>query len=247
VGFHSGENLSACLFDGLRTWVNPDLGGERGLVGIIHSRKVADLPLAGLRIEPLGIAALALGERRRYVYLDKIPADTADEVAGVSVGRHGGRHDANTLLFELAREKAESPHVLVALGPGEAGLGKEPPDHLAVELLDLEAFASERVGNPLRQAALPRCRKARQPNDDRLHLFTAESKAVPHPLVEPEEDDLGHELEYADGQREYQPAGDDEHDKRRGDGAHDAPGNRLGDRAGMCLSVHAIVSRLRPG
>src|SRR5262249_31117815 len=125
-----------------------------------------------------------------HVHLDEIPTDASDEVTGVREGRHRGSDDANTLLLELAGEEAEPPDVLVTLGPGEAGLGEEAADHLSVELLDLEAFVPERVSDPLGQAALPRRRQARQPNDHRLHLFTPESKAVPYPLVEPEEDDL---------------------------------------------------------
>ncbi len=114
------------------------------LVGIADTGKLLDFATPGLRIQPFHVAALADLDRRTDIHLDEVAAHPANEIPRLLVGRHKARHHEHPMLLQFAGEEPDASHVRIPFGTGEAGIGKERANAVAIQMFHLESLGAER-------------------------------------------------------------------------------------------------------
>ena len=166
------------------------LRAARALVGRPDAGEAGQVAGAGPGVEALGVAALALLDRRVDVDLEERQARGAVQAprAG-AIGRHGGderddRHDAR--VGEQPREVGDAPDVLGAVGLGEAQVARQAVAQVvAVEEVGGPPVVDEPPLERDRDRRLARGREAGQPDrgaplpERRPPLVAGQGRRVP--------------------------------------------------------------------
>lgn len=126
--------------------VNCDLGVERRFVGIRDPREFLNLAGQGLLVEPLDIALDEGLERAMGVDLDEVLDLGADPVAGLAVGRYGGRDGNYAVTAQNLADEADAANVDVAVLLAETEtFGEMRANHVAIQNLHLGAERAQPV------------------------------------------------------------------------------------------------------